>query len=145
MPSLPPSRLVDDSLDLPSHDRRSFWLDGSAWPLPLFDDLDAFVNRLVGADMLVMDPVAAAALGEGEVDRGERSVQRRVARATGLSRRSIAQIERAQSAARMLMAGGSIGDVVSDLRYADQAHLTRSVRRFIGQTPSEIIRSPATG
>jgi hypothetical protein len=143
MPSLPPSQLVDDALDLPAHDRRSFWLDGSAWPLPLFDDLDAFVDGLVGAELLVLDPVAAAALDDGQIGRGERTVQRRVARATGLSRRAITQIERAQSAARMLMTGASIGDVVSDLRYADQAHLTRSVRRFIGQTPSEIVRSPA--
>jgi AraC-like DNA-binding protein len=97
----------------------------------------------VAADLLVFDPIAAAALDGGEVDHSERSVQRRVARATGLSRRLIAQIERAEAAAAMLMNGSSIGDVVSDLRYADQAHLTRSVRRFIGQTPSEIVRSPA--
>jgi hypothetical protein len=143
MPTLPPSRLVDDSLELPSPERRSFWLEGAAWELPRFDDLHAFVSRLVAADLLVFDPIAAAALDGGEVDHSERSVQRRVARATGLSRRLIAQIERAEAAAAMLMNGSSIGDVVSDLRYADQAHLTRSVRRFIGQTPSEIVRSPA--
>jgi hypothetical protein len=144
MPSLPPSQLVDDALDLPAHDRRSFWFDGSAWSLPHFDDLDAFVDKLVGAELLVLDPVTVAALDEGNVDHGERTVQRRVARATGLSRRLIAQIERARSAAEMLLAGASIGDVVSDLRYADHAHLTRSLRRFIGQTPTQIRPRPAT-
>lgn len=141
IPSLPPSELVDRPLDLPAYDARSFRLNGSVWACPEFDDVDMFVDRLVRNELLVIDPIAAAALAGGDVDVRERSVQRRIARATGVTRRLIAQIERAQRAVDMLMRGVSIADVVWDTGYADQAHLTRSMRRFIGQTPATIVRS----
>ena len=141
MPSLPPSQLVDRSVDLPAYDDRSFRLDGSVWSCPEFDDVEMFVDRLVRSELLVLDPIAAAALAGGDVDVRERSVQRRIARATGVTRRLIAQIERAQQAADLLMRRTSIADVVWDTGYADQAHLTRSMRRFIGQTPATIVRS----
>ena len=48
------------------------------------------------------------------------------------------QIERARLAAILLREEVSILDVVSRLGYFDQAHLTRSLRRFIGETPAKI-------
>jgi hypothetical protein len=38
----------------------------------------------------------------------------------------------------LLGEGVSILDVVSHLGYFDQAHLTRSLRHFIGETPAKI-------
>jgi AraC-like DNA-binding protein len=34
--------------------------------------------------------------------------------------------------------GVTPADVVSSLSYADQAHLIRSVKRFMGQTPAQV-------
>ena len=51
------------------------------------------------------------------------------------------QIERARYAAILLREGNTILDVVSRLNYFDQAHLTRSLKRFIGLTPSKIIEA----
>jgi hypothetical protein len=145
MPSLEPARLVDGEVHLAERDRRTFWLDGSIWSFPSFDDVESLVDRLVRDELIVLDPIVAAALDGRSVDLGERSVQRRIARATGVTRRLIAQVERANVAADMLMRGTSIGDVVSDAGYADQAHLTRSVRRYIGQTPAELVgAAPST-
>lgn len=138
MPGLPPGKLVDRSLTLPSATKTSFWLDGSEWELPGPGNADVFADRLVGAGLLVHDPVVTAAL-HGDVEGlSTRTVERRVLRATGLTRGAIGQIRRAERAAEMLCRGVSPSDVAGKAGYADQPHLTRSLKRFLGQTPSQI-------
>ena len=53
---------------------------------------------------------------------------------------SIRQIARARHATCLLRDGAAITDVAYDLGYFDQAHLTRSLKRFVGQTPGQILR-----
>lgn len=48
------------------------------------------------------------------------------------------QIERARYATTLLQQGLSIPDVVYDAGYFDQPHLTRSLKRYIGQTPAQL-------
>jgi hypothetical protein len=139
MPGLPPGALVDRSVTLPQATPTSFWLDSSAWELPGPDNADAFVDRLVRAGLLVHDPVASAAV-DGEVTGlSTRSVERRVARATGLTRGTIHQVRRAEQAVELLCRGVAAPDVARRAGYADQAHLTRSLKRFVGQTPSQVM------
>jgi methylphosphotriester-DNA--protein-cysteine methyltransferase len=99
--------------------KTSFWLDGSGWELPGPDNADVFVDRLVRAGLLVHDPVASAAL-QGDVEGlSTRSVERRVSRATGLTRGAIRQIRRAERAAGLLCRGVSPLDVAGQVGYAD--------------------------
>jgi AraC-like DNA-binding protein len=74
-----------------------------------------------------------------------RSVERRVARAAGLNRGAIERIRRAERAVELLSRGVPPADVASRTGYADQPHLTRSLRRFVGQTPSQIVGSEQCG
>jgi AraC-like DNA-binding protein len=69
-----------------------------------------------------------------------RSVQRWIRHTTGLTHAVIKQIERAHQAVALLEAGATILDVVERAGYADQPHLTRALRRFIGHTPARIVR-----
>jgi methylphosphotriester-DNA--protein-cysteine methyltransferase len=64
-----------------------------------------------------------------------------VLRITGLTRGAIYQIERARRAVILLQGGTPILDVVYETGYYDQAHLTRSLQRFIGQTPARIAQA----
>lgn len=138
MPSLQPGQLVDRSLRLPQATSTSFWLNGSAWELPGPDNADVFVDRLVHAGLLVHDPVVSAGLQGDVKGLSTRSVERRVSRATGLTRGTIRQIRRAEVAVDLLARGVSALDVAHRVGYADQPHLTRSLKRFMGQTPSQI-------
>ena len=138
MPDLDMKRLADRELTLPLASDRSFWLDGSAWELPRPDNADVFVDRLVRAGLLVHDPVASAALHDDVDGLSPRSVERRVARATGLTRGTIKQIERAERALDLLSRGVPAPEVARRAGYADQPHLTRSLKRFVGVTPSQI-------
>src|SRR5829696_3006744 len=141
MPDLPPGQLVDRTLTLPRLTGTSFWLDGSAWEVPGPDDADVFVHRLAQAGLLVHDPIVAEALSGEVPGLSTRSVERRVARATGLNRGAIERIRRAERAVELLSRGVPPADVAGRTGYADQPHLTRSLRRFVGQTPSQIVGS----
>ena len=143
MPSLRPAQLVDRSLILPLVSETSFWLGGSAWELPGPGNADVFVERLVRAGLLAHDPIVPRALQGDLTGLSTRSIQRRVSRATGLTRGAIRQIERAEGAVALLVRGVSAPDVARRAGYADQSHLTRSLGRFIGQTPSRIVTCAA--
>ena len=139
MPHLPVSNLVDGEVHLPEGTNKSFWFHGAAWELPDYENADTFISRLVRDGLLVHEPIVEATLQGQLPDLSLRSIQRRFLRATGLTHGAIYQIERAQKAAALLEQGISILDAVEQAGYADQPHLTRSLKRFMGQTPAQIL------
>ena len=114
----------------------SFWLDGTAWEFPTYENMETFVDRLVRRGLVREDRTATAAIHGESQNITTRTEQRRVLQVTGLSRVTIYQIERARKAVSRLKQGVAILDVVHRLGYYDQAHLTRSLQRFVGQSPA---------
>jgi AraC-like DNA-binding protein len=143
MPDLPAQILVDAELDLPQATSKSFWLKSSAWEFPNFENVDDFVARLVRAGLVSRDPIVDKVLQGRTGELSPRSAQRRFLHATGLTHKDMRMIRRAQRAAHLLQEGSSILDTVDEAGYFDQAHLTRSLKRFIGQTPAQLVRVPA--
>ncbi len=140
MPHLTPLQLADTAINLPQATGNSFWLNSATWQIPTYDNVDVFVNRLVREGILCHDPLVQAVL-DGDIPKlSARSVQRRFLRATGISYGTLYQIERARQASACLNEGMSILDTVEKLGYADQPHLTRSLKRFMGQTPAQLSR-----
>jgi len=141
MPHLPPHMVMDRrEVNLPEASSKSFWLYNSAWQFPNFENADTFIERLVREGLLVRDPVVDAALQGQLPELSLRSVQRRFLHATGLTHNTVYQIERAGRAMTLLRQGVSILDAVCEAGYADQPHLTRALKRFMGQTPAQIAR-----
>jgi AraC-like DNA-binding protein len=139
MPRFPVLNLVDGEVTLPKAAGQSFWLGGSAWQFPDYENADTFINRLVHQDLLVHEPVVDAVVRGQPHDLSLRSVQRRVRQATGMSRRDARLIERTRYATILLQQGASALEVVNKAGYFDQPHLIRSLKRFIGQTPTQIV------
>jgi hypothetical protein len=141
MPRLTPGRLRDrKDVTLPDASSRSFWLNGSAWEYPDFENAETFVARLMREGIITRDTWVAAAVQGQPSPQSLRSTQRHFLRATGLTHRTVRQIERARYATNLLRQGRSILDAVHEAGYFDQAHLTRSLGHLIGQTPVEIGR-----
>ncbi len=139
MPALLPKQLLDRrDTHLPVASGRSFWLDSTTWEIPNYDNVEAFVERLVREELLVHDPVVDAVLQGQPLTLSPRAQQYHFVRATGLSYKMIQQIERARQAAALLQGGIPIIDTVFELGYFDQAHLTNSLKRFLGQTPVQV-------
>jgi len=146
MPHLPIRTLLDrQDATLPEASSNSFWLRGSAWELPTFENADVFVDRLIRQGILVRDPVVEAAIQGHTPDMSVRSLQYRFSQATGLTHKMIQQIERVRRAVKLLAYGTPISDTAFELGYFDQAHLTNSLKRLVGRTPTQINRKSTVG
>jgi hypothetical protein len=139
MPVMPASEWVDTGTVLPEAAGKSFWLDSSAWEYPTFDNVETFLDRLVRRGILARDSVVEDALKGNPGAISPRSVQRRFHRITGLTQRYLRSIDRARHAAALLRSGTTILDTVAQAGYADQQHMTRATKRFLGQTPAQMV------
>ena len=141
MPLLPAGRLRDrNDVPLPPASTHAFWLNGSAWEYPDFENAETFVERLVRKGLIATDAFVQDVRGGAPPRLSPRTAQRRFMGATGMTSGTIRQIERARRAVTLLRDGACIVDAAQDAGYFDQAHLTRSLRRFTGQTPMQIVR-----
>jgi len=108
------------------------------WELPTHDNAEVFVDHLVRRGIIAMEPTVQDAMHDNVRARNRRTIQRRFLRAVGMSHAQFRQIERARHAVDLLREGSPILDVIHDAGYFDQAHLTHSLKRFIGLTPTAI-------
>lgn len=149
MPHLPTVERVNAEVLLPDASSRSVWLNGSAWQIPDVDNVDVFATRLVRQGLVKRDPVVQAVLRGQPQELSSRTVRRRFLHAIGLTPKTHQQIERAWQASHLLQQGVPIADVVFQTGYADQPHLTRSLKHFVGKTPALILgpkdAAPQTG
>lgn len=139
LPSYPAATLIDRSdVNLPGVTGRSFRLQGSDWEYPDFENAETLVARLLKAGILGHAPAVRAALAGEWQALSRRSTQRHFLRATGITHLAYRQIQRARYATTLLQRGVAIRDAVHQAGYFDQAHLTRSLRRLIGETPARV-------
>ncbi|WP_337006347.1 MULTISPECIES: AraC family transcriptional regulator [unclassified Microbacterium] len=110
-----------------------------ALPFPEFDDLESFTERLLELDVLRDDEDVRRMLTGDDAGYSERHRQRRVRTATGLTRKQIEQLSRAREAFSLLLLGVPPVECAARCGFADQAHLTRSLRAFHGQTPAQVL------
>jgi AraC-like DNA-binding protein len=137
LPGLPAREVINTSRSL-KDDGKLFWLKGLSFRVPDFDTAEQFVDQLHQHKLLARDVVVERTLEKGKVAGPKRSVQRHFANTTGLPLSRHQQIARAHKAAELLRAGLSITQVVHDCDYYDQAHLTRSLKQFLGTTPGQV-------
>ena len=117
----------------------------------LADQLDAGVGRgSQSGDGRPPDPLVAAAWwrlqsGAGRVDAvarelgvSRRYLQEGFRRQIGLAPAAVARIARLQRAIHRLSRGSALQAAAVDSGYADQPHLTRSMRAMVGLTPGEL-------
>ena len=78
MPRLPPGELSDRrDVTLSDASTRAFWLNGSAWEYPDFENADTFVTRLARQGIIARD-FAVDAMLDGERARAARPVWKTV-------------------------------------------------------------------
>jgi AraC-like DNA-binding protein len=141
MPALAAMHMVDVTDALPQKTKQRFWLQGESWQLPTFDNVDEFLAKLARLNLLATDTIVTAVLAGHRPPLCDRSIQRHFMHTIGLAPRYVQNIHRANRAVTALQQGSSIADVAVELGYADQAHLTRHVKRVSGRTPGQIVRA----
>ena len=141
MPSLPVSALIDrNDKDMPDMAGHGFWLDGAEWEYPGFETAEGFVSRLVKSGLIIRNHAITEGLAGDEQALSLRSAQRHFRQATGMTHSTFRQIERARRAVQLLKDGHSILDTVHEAGFFDQPHMTRALKRLVGQTPAGVLR-----
>jgi len=138
IPDLAFETLVDVGREVDVVSKTKMHLAGSDWEIPNFENAADFMKHLAREGALVRDRVVEQTLFREPVALTKRSIQRRFSRATGLTYGTIRQIERAKHTAALLTTGTSILEAVEVAGYSDQAHMTRSLQRFLGKTPGRL-------
>lgn len=145
MPMLPGERMLDRAFFRPSGGARSFWLDGDTMEIPTFENAEAFVGRLLRRGLLTRDETVSRALDGNPAMLSRRTVQRHFRRVLGITPKALQVVLRAQRALELLRGGWRVAEVVYELGYADQAHLTRSLKALMGSTPAAVARRRGPG
>jgi AraC-like DNA-binding protein len=123
---------------LAMQDARHFILFDYTFEIPSFETADQLVERLEQLGFLGNDYVVSAKLKDQALRTTDRSVQRHFLQATGLPAKSHQRIRQAQRAVDLLRSGHSPIETAHEAGYADQAHMTRTLKALTGHTPAEI-------
>jgi len=110
--------------------------------IPTFENAEGLVDRLVRGGIIVRDDIVDGLVMGRPKAATPRSVQRHFLRALGVTSKGLEQIHRACRAVDLLQQGRAPADVAVDVGYADQPHMSRSLKRLMGRTPGEIARKP---
>lgn len=131
--------LLNQSTVLPMASSTSFLLGTHEIEIPTFEKAEEFVSSLIDRGILNANTSIAKALEGGDPPMSIRTLQRHFLTITSLTHNKTLQIAKARKAFLLLQTGKSIADVVFEVGYADQAHMTRSLKVLAGQTPKQII------
>ena len=136
-PFLPGDKLLDRAEVLKTSGKR-FELDFDTIEIPQFDNAEDLVRQLQKKEALKSDELVSSFFTERPLAASVRSIQRHFQYATGLSPREFFLIERARRAMDLLKGGLAASEVALVAGYSDQAHLSRSLKSIMGQTPTQI-------
>ena len=135
--SIPALAMLDRGILLPTN-HHTFQLGSDVFEIPTFDNAEGFVQSLVKKEEISQDVVVEEALMDRLPAYSRRSIQRRFVQATGMTQNYFRQIQRARQAATLLQSGIPGTEVAFETGYADQPHMSRSLKRILGSTPTEI-------
>ncbi|MDH0865943.1 helix-turn-helix domain-containing protein [Mitsuaria sp. GD03876] len=147
MPHLPGRLLVSQGVPCPVDAAGRFHIGQERFEIPSFDNAEHLVAALARRGVLERDPVVMRTLQGARQRLDERSIQRHFAEVAGLGPKALQQIARAHEAAALLRRGLPASHVAAELGFTDQAHLSHSLKRLLGQTPREIAKGvpPTSG
>lgn len=131
-------KMLNESLFLPSAGKNKLWMGSDVLEIPTFENAELFVEKMLHGGLLDADELVERLVAGNPMAASDRTTQRRFLQATGLTYKYFTQIERAWKASNMLQMGYPALDVAFALGYTDQSHMIKSLKRILGQTPSQI-------
>lgn len=117
----------------------TFLIGDQIYPIPAYSDLEKFAQQLHEDGIIIADQRIKFALQGDNAGLSERSRQRHFKNVTGLTKKQIEQLQRARYAFYLLQTGSSLPQAAVTAGYADQPHMTRSLKLLRGETPAQII------
>jgi hypothetical protein len=138
--NFPAQQYLDCSRSLSSDRHGRFQFEGTWLQFPDFNNAERLVKQ-----MYDLGYISGKVLNNQEFPRqgmSSKSYSRFIKRNTGLSPYKLHQLQRITAAFHLLRLGMPAAAVASELGFADQAHLHRAAKQFLGHTPKELLRWP---
>lgn len=138
--NFPTQKMTNSFQTLPADSNGQFEFEGTLLQFPDFDNVEQLIKQMydlgyIGGKVLHSEELPKQGMSL-------KSYSRYVKRNTGLSPYKLHQLQRMAEAMRLLREGMPGATVASQLGFADQAHLTRAAKQFLGHTPKELLRWP---
>lgn len=130
--------ILGDMVQLPVRENM-VCLHGKDYAIPLYDGLEALTDQLIRDGCIEANAHILQSLKGSGAGFSERSWQRHFKRVTGITKKQIKQLERSRYAFFLLQQGMSAAVAATEAGYADQAHMTRSLKLIRSETPAQII------
>lgn len=128
--------LVNATIMLPSDDAGHFILLDHSFEFPEYETAEKLVTSMISTGILKQDDIVASVLEGQPKAMSSRTMQRHFHEVTGISRKALAKIQRAQDAVKMLQAGTATAEVAAEVGYTDQSHLTKDLKKIMGSGTS---------
>jgi len=138
IPQLPGASMLDSAKILPNADEDHFMLLGHTFAIPTYKNAEELVEAMERHGLLAIDEVVAAVLKGTPKAMSDRNMQRHFMQTTGLTRKSLEQIHRAQKAVRLIKAGAPLSAAAADAGFTDQPHLSKSLQKLMQARPSDV-------
>lgn len=138
--NFPTQQLTDKFRTLPTDSNGQFELEGALLQFPNFNNAEQLIKQM--HDLSYISGKALNSQGSPQQGMSPKSYSRFIKRSTGLPPYKLRQLQRISEALRLLRQGMPAATIASELGFADQAHLTRAAKQFLGHTPKELIRWP---
>lgn len=138
--NFPTQQFTNKFRALPADTNGRFQLAGTLLQFPSFNNAEQLVKQMY--DLGCMSGKALNAQELPKQGMSPKSYSRFVKRNTGLSPYKLHQLQRMAEAFRLLRQGVPAATVASELGFADQAHLARAAKQFLGHTPRELLQWP---
>src|SRR5690606_2652292 len=135
LPLLPAAELLDEARMLPVAEGR-FELLGHTFAIPDYQTAEAMVDEMTEQGLLAHDDLIGEDVDAASVS--ARAYQRHFLKATGMTRKQLQQILRAQEAVRLLQQGKKPIDAAIDAGYSDQPHMAKSLQKIMRSKPSNV-------
>jgi len=140
LPFMAGPKLTDINTILPNASSKHFWLHYSSIAFPNFDNVEAFTEHLIAANLLSRNIPLETALQNKSLYASVRTMQRHSLATTGLTMSRIRQIKRAEQARNLLASNSSLTQVAYDVGYSNPGHMTNAFKYFFGRTPSALYK-----
>jgi hypothetical protein len=138
--NFPNQHFTDSFRMLPADSNGRFQFEGTLLQFPDFNNAEQLIEQ-----MHDLGYISGKVINSQEFPKqgmSSKSYYRFIKRSTGLSPYKLHQLQRMAEAFHLLRQGVPPATVAAELGFADQAHLHRAVKQFLGHTPKELLRWP---
>jgi hypothetical protein len=138
--NFPAQKFTDRLRKVPADRHGRFQFEETLLQFPDFNNAEQLIERM--RDLGYISGKVWSSQEFPKQGMSSKTYSRFVKRSTGLSPYKLHQMQRMAEAFHLLRRGMPAATVAAELGFADQAHLHRALKQFLGHTPKELLRWP---